>query len=75
MSYPSNLISLVSGGEVMRTYGVSLLSGQVFSERVTGVEDGQETDDVDFGRAAVVFSACNVRAEYGSVDLREETGD
>jgi hypothetical protein len=39
-----------------RTYGVGLLGGQVFSERVTGVEDGQETDDVDFGRATIRVS-------------------
>jgi hypothetical protein len=49
------VIRLVSEGKVVRTYSVSLLGGQVFSERVTRVEDGQETDDVDFGRAAIVL--------------------
>lgn len=32
-----------------QTYGVCLLGGQVFSEGVTGIEDGQKTDDVNFG--------------------------
>jgi len=41
----------------METYGVGLLGGQVFSKRVTGVEDSQETDDVDFGRAAIGVSS------------------
>jgi hypothetical protein len=38
-----------------RTYSVSLIGGEILPERVSRVENGEKTDDVDLGRAAKTY--------------------
>jgi len=35
-----------------RTYSVSLIGGEILPERVSRVENGEKTDNVDLGRTA-----------------------
>jgi hypothetical protein len=67
-----NISDAQSFGCKDRTYSVSLIGGEILPERVSGVENGEKTDNVDLGRAAGRNEHKVMKEKYGK-DLHESS--